>query len=45
MINLRLKTILLLSALSMTAGAQKLMTLDEAIMQALENNYSPQNCP
>lgn len=40
MINLRLKTILLLSALSMTAGAQKLMTLDEAIMQALENNYS-----
>lgn len=40
MINLRLKTLLLLSALSMAAGAQKLMTLDEAIMQALENNYS-----
>ncbi|MCU0457895.1 MAG: TolC family protein [Bacteroidales bacterium] len=40
MINLRLKTILLLSALSLAAGAQKLMTLDEAILQALESNYS-----
>ena len=26
--------------LPLTAGAQKLMTLDEAIMKALENNYS-----
>jgi len=26
--------------LPLTAGAQKLMTLDEAIMEALENNYS-----
>ena len=40
MTNHRLKTIILLLSLSLAAGAQKLMTLDEAIMQALENNYS-----
>jgi outer membrane protein len=38
--NLRLNYILLLLLLPLTAGAQKLMTLDEAIMQALNNNYS-----
>ena len=38
--NLRLSFILLMLLLPLTAGAQKLMTLDEAIMQALENNYS-----
>ncbi len=40
MTNHRLKAIILLLSLSLAAGAQKLMTLDEAIMQALENNYS-----
>lgn len=40
MTNHRLKTIILLLSLPLAAGAQKLMTLDEAIMQALENNYS-----
>jgi outer membrane protein TolC len=38
--NLRYSFVLLLLLLPLTAGAQKLMTLDEAIMQALENNYS-----
>ena len=40
MSNLRLKSIILLFVLPLAAGAQKTMTLDEAIMQALENNYS-----
>jgi outer membrane protein TolC len=40
MTNHRLNAIILLLSLSLAAGAQKLMTLDEAIMQALENNYS-----
>ena len=38
--NLRLSFILLVLLLPLTAGGQKLMTLDEAIMQALEHNYS-----
>ncbi len=38
--NLRRSFVLLMLLLPLTAGAQKLMTLDEAIMQALENNYS-----
>jgi hypothetical protein len=38
--NLRLSVILSILLLPLTAGAQKLMTLDEAIMQALEHNYS-----
>jgi len=40
MSNFRLKTIILLFILPLAAGAQKTMTLDEAIIQALENNYS-----
>ncbi len=40
MSNLRIKSIILLFILPLAAGAQKTMTLDEAIMQALENNYS-----
>jgi outer membrane protein TolC len=40
MSNLRLKTIILLFILPLAAGAQKTMSLDEAIRQALENNYS-----
>lgn len=40
MSNLRLKTIIILFFLSLVAGAQKTMSLDEAIMLALENNYS-----
>jgi len=38
--NLRHSFILLMLLLPLTAGAQKLLTLDEAIMEALENNYS-----
>jgi len=38
--NLRHSFILAMLLLSLTAGAQKLKTLDEAIMEALENNYS-----
>jgi len=38
--NLRLSSILLLLLFPLFAQAQKTMSLDEAIMQALENNYS-----
>lgn len=38
--NRKLKIISLLFVISLTAGAQDIMTLDEAIMQALGNNYS-----
>ncbi|MHC1731814.1 MAG: TolC family protein [Bacteroidales bacterium] len=38
--NLRLSSILLLLLSPLFAQAQKTMSLDEAIMQALENNYS-----
>jgi len=38
--NLRYSLILFVLLLPLTAGAQKLMTLDEAIMQALQHNYS-----
>jgi len=38
--NRKLSIIYLLLVISLTAGAQDLMTLDEAIMQALGNNYS-----
>jgi len=40
MSNIRLKTVILLLTLPLAAGAQKTMSLNEAIMQALENNYS-----
>ena len=38
--NLRISSILLLLLTPLFAQAQKTMSLDEAIMQALENNYS-----
>jgi len=38
--NLRISSILLLLITPLFAQAQKTMSLDEAIMQALENNYS-----
>ena len=38
--NLRHSFIVLMLLLPLTAGAQKLLTLDEALMQALQNNYS-----
>jgi len=40
MSNIRLKTVILLLTLPLAAGAQKTMSLNEAIMQARENNYS-----
>jgi len=40
MSNRKLSTMILLLLLPLAAGAQKTMTLDEAIMVALENNYS-----
>jgi len=40
MSNRRLSSVILLLLMSLAAGAQKTMTLDEAIMVALENNYS-----
>ncbi len=40
MSNPKLKTMILFILLPLVAGAQKTMNLDEAIMVALENNYS-----
>ncbi|NLD62991.1 MAG: TolC family protein [Bacteroidales bacterium] len=40
MSNQKLKTMILFLLLPLVAGAQKTMNLDEAIMVALENNYS-----